>query len=280
VDFFLGVIYNDVSYFCPECEKPKLGVMRSKCKKTLFMPVMLGVLMLSSCTARHVETIRTDHSIQTVDLNANVMRQGCYHSVAPGETLWRISQMYDVDIETIRRINNIRDVRDIDIGKRLYVPRAAQRKNVITLYPNKKWDYIVLHHSATDSGSSEKFNKAHLQRGWKGVGYHFVVDNGTCGKDNGQIETSPRWTKQIDGAHCKTDGMNARAIGICLVGNFSVDSMSIEQMDSLAYLVDTLRAYYKIPRRKILGHNQVPGAKTECPGTRFPWRKFWAQIGR
>lgn len=254
--------------------------MGSKYKKTLFVFIMVGVLMLSSCTARHVETVRLKHEFQPGDLGSNVMREGCFHSVAPGETLWRISQMYDVDIETIKRVNNIRDVRDIDIGKRLYVPRAAQRKNVITLYPNKKWDCIVLHHSATDSGSSEKFNKAHLRRGWKGVGYHFVIDNGTCGKDNGQIETSPRWTKQIDGAHCKADSMNTKAIGICLVGNFSEDNMSAEQMDSLVYLVNTLKTYYGISSRKILGHGQVDGARTECPGTRFPWRKFWTQIGR
>ncbi|MBL7073143.1 MAG: N-acetylmuramoyl-L-alanine amidase [Candidatus Omnitrophica bacterium] len=254
--------------------------MRSKCRKALFLPVLLGILMLSSCTARHVETIRMKPEFQPGDFGGGVMREGCYHSVAPGETLWRISQMYDVDIETIKRVNNIRDVRDIDIGKRLYVPRAAERKNVITLYPNKKWKYIVLHHSATDSGSSEKFNRAHLRRGWKGVGYHFVIDNGTCGKDNGQIETSPRWTKQIDGAHCKADSMNARAIGICLVGNFSEDNMSAEQMDSLVYLVDTLKTYYGISSRKILGHSQVDGARTECPGTQFPWRKFWTQMGR
>ncbi len=254
--------------------------MGSKYKKVWLMSAMVGVLMLSSCTARHVETVRIKHEFQAGDLGENIMRQGCYHSVAPGETLWRISQMYEVDIATIKRVNNIRDVRDIDIGTRLYVPQAAQRKNVITLYPNKKWDYIVLHHSATDSGSSEKFNKAHLRRGWKGVGYHFVIDNGTCGKDNGQIETSPRWTKQIDGAHCKVDSMNTKAIGICLVGNFSEDNVSMEQMDSLVYLVDTLRMYYKIPKRKILGHSQVLGAKTECPGTRFPWRKFWSQVGR
>ena len=260
--------------------KFKLEFMGSKYKKVWLMSAMVSVLILSSCTARHVETIRLKQEFQPGDLGANVMREGCFHSVAPGETIWRISQMYDVDIEAIKRVNNVRDVRDIDIGKRLYIPKAAERKNVITLYPSKKWNYIVLHHSATDSGNSEKFNKAHLRRGWKGVGYHFVVDNGTCGKDNGQIETSPRWTKQSDGAHCKADGMNSKAIGICLVGNFSEDNVSAEQMDSLVYLVDTLKTYYRIPKKNILGHGQVVGAKTECPGTRFPWRKFWTQVGR
>ena len=256
--------------------------MRNKLKNFFSMIIMSGILMvmLSSCTARHIETVRMNSAVPSLDLGVNIMRQGCYHAVAPGETLWRISQMYDVDVETIRSVNNIGDVRDIDIGRRLYVPKAAERKDLITLYPAMKWNYIVIHHSATDNGNSAKFDKAHLKRGWKGVGYHFVIDNGTCGKDNGQIEMSPRWIQQTDGAHCKADGMNSRAIGICLVGNFSVDDVSTEQLNSLIYLVNTLRAYYKIPKTKILGHGQVCGAKTECPGTRFPWKEFWRRVGR
>jgi N-acetyl-anhydromuramyl-L-alanine amidase AmpD len=188
--------------------------------------------------------------------------------------------MYEVDIEVIKKVNRISDVTNIDIGQRLYIPNAAQRKNVITLYPSNKWDYIIIHHSATESGNSMEFNKAHLNRGWQGVGYHFIIDNGTCGKDDGQIETSPRWIKQMDGAHCKAGGMNENGIGICLVGNFSQEKVSVKQMDTLVYLVNRLRKYYRIPRRNIMGHGRVPGANTECPGTKFPWKEFWYKLDR
>ena len=207
-------------------------------------------------------------------------RQGLYHSVAPGETLWRISRMYNVDIESIKDANDIMNVRDLDIGRKLYIPGAAPRRHVITLYPSRKWRYIIIHHSATDFGSAEAFNNAHLKRGWKGVGYDFVIDNGTCGKDDGQIETSPRWINQRDGAHCKAGGMNEKGIGICVVGNFSDDMVSPRQMDALVYLTNTLRNYYKIPKSNIMGHSQVPDARTECPGTRFPWKQFRARLGR
>jgi len=209
-------------------------------------------------------------------------RKGIYHSVAPGETVWRIARMYGVKMDDIRKANCIRDVRDLDIGRRLYIPEAAPRKNVITLYPSNKWDYIIIHHSATDFGSSADFNKAHLKRGWNGVGYHFIIDNGTSGKDDGQIETSPRWIKQIDGAHCKANDMNEKGIGVCLVGNFSETDSAIskKQMDSLIYLVNKLRGYYDIPKSNIMGHGDVSGARTECPGKRFPWRKFWKYLGR
>ncbi|MCK4851786.1 MAG: N-acetylmuramoyl-L-alanine amidase, partial [Candidatus Omnitrophica bacterium] len=192
----------------------------------------------------------------------------------------RISRMYEVDIKTIKKTNRIKDVRDLDIGQRLYIPSAAPRIDIVTLYPGRKWKYIIIHHSATDHGNSEKFNRAHLNRGWKGVGYHFVIDNGTCGKDDGQIESTPRWIKQETGAHCKADGMNEKSIGICLVGNFSIDRVSPAQMRSVVYLVKQLKEHYNIPSSRILGHGQVPGARTECPGKKFPWKTFNSYLRR
>ncbi|MBU0571361.1 MAG: N-acetylmuramoyl-L-alanine amidase [Candidatus Omnitrophica bacterium] len=205
-------------------------------------------------------------------------RAALYHAVAPGETLWRIGKMYDVDARTLMRVNRIKNVKDLDIGKRLYIPEAAPRKDIITLYPNRKWKYIIIHHSATDKGNSENFDMAHKNRGWQGVGYHFVIDNGTCGKENGQIETTPRWIKQLDGAHCKVGGMNSDGIGICLVGNFSEEEVSARQMRSLVILTQKLKNYYNIPSSRVMGHKDVPGAQTECPGTRFPWKKFRSEI--
>ncbi|MBF0252912.1 MAG: N-acetylmuramoyl-L-alanine amidase [Candidatus Omnitrophica bacterium] len=205
-------------------------------------------------------------------------RYDILHTVAPGETIWRISKMYDVSIDELVRINKIKDVTDVDIGTKLKVPSAVKRKDVITLYPSNKWKYIIIHHSATDLGSSEMFNVGHLKKGWEGVGYHFVIDNGTCGKECGQIETTPRWLEQRNGAHCKADNMNERGIGICLVGNYSEDAVPEKQLQSLAYLVNQLKKYYKIPNSNILGHGQVKDAQTECPGTKFPWRNLKTKI--
>lgn len=237
-----------------------------------------SALLLSSCTVSHITKPPTDTQIYDSPSSSSFVLGGAYHYVAPGETLWRIARMYDVDVETLKEANNIRNVRDIDIGKKLYIPGASSRKDVITLYPSKKWEYIIIHHSATDEGNSQQFNAAHLKRGWQGVGYHFIIDNGTSGKADGQIETTPRWIKQQSGAHTKASGMNDKAIGICLVGNFSEDTVSRKQMDSLVYLTSKLSAYYNIPESRVMGHGQVPGANTECPGKRFPWSRFKSDL--
>lgn len=206
------------------------------------------------------------------------IRHDIYHTLAPGETLWRLSKMYDVTIEDIMRANNLKDPARLEMGQRLFIPWAASLKPVVQLYPTSKWKYIIIHHSATDEGNALRFYKFHRSRGWESLGYHFVIDNGTEGKQDGQIEVAPRWIKQQDGAHCKAGGMNSTGIGICLVGNFSKEKVTEKQMRSLAYLVNTLREYYNIPVKNILGHGEVSGANTECPGTKFPWKEFHMKI--
>lgn len=209
---------------------------------------------------------------------APIVRSDICHIVAPGETLWRISKMYDVSIQDIMKENRLW-TKNLKMGQRLFVPQAAPIKPVIPLYRSVKWEYIIIHHSATDIGNALYFNKGHIKRGfWRGLGYHFVIDNGSLGKEDGQIEVSPRWLKQQDGAHCKASRMNYRGIGICLVGNFSEEDVSKEQMDSLVYLVSLLKKQYKIPDRNIMGHQDVRGANTECPGKYFPWRGFWSRL--
>lgn len=200
--------------------------------------------------------------------------------VGPGETLWRISKMYDVSIGDIMKSNELESDSKIVMGQELLIPNAAPIRPVIPLYNNPgKWKYIIIHHSATGEGNAFSFYNMHLRRGFdNGLGYHFVIDNGTSGKSNGQIEISPRWIKQQNGAHCRAANMNEIGIGICLVGNFDREDVSAKQMDSLVYLVNILRKYYKIPKQNIMGHGQVNGAATNCPGARFPWERFLSRI--
>ena len=188
--------------------------------------------------------------------------------------------MYDVPLKDIMRVNRIKSPKELKMGQKLRIPNAAPPRPVIPLYPSKKWKYIIIHHSATDEGSALAFHKLHHLRGFdRGLGYHFVIDNGTRGKRDGQIEVAPRWIKQQDGAHCKASNMNEKGIGVCLVGNFSEEKVSEKQMESLVYLVNYLRKHYKIPKRNIKGHGQVYGARTECPGLDFPWKRFWKKLG-
>ncbi|MHC4494826.1 MAG: peptidoglycan recognition protein family protein [Planctomycetota bacterium] len=70
----------------------------------------------------------------------------------------------------------------------------------------KKWTAIVIHHSATENGNAAIFDKLHREENhWDGIGYDFVIGNGTDSGD-GQVEVTFRWREQRTGAHCKTPG--------------------------------------------------------------------------
>ena len=199
--------------------------------------------------------------------DASGIRQTITHEVAPLETIWRLSRMYDVSLDAIYAANSLRPGDTIHPGQKLIIPNAKALRNVIPLYPNGCWKYIVIHHTATDVGKAFSIHRNHVDRGfWNGLGYHFLIDNGTLGKGDGQIEVAPRWIKQQGGAHCSAGGMNEKGIGVGLVGNFDKEVPTTAQMQSLMHLLKTLCRYYHIPPSHVIGHRDAPGANTACPG--------------
>ena len=146
----------------------------------------------------------------------------------------------------------------------------------------KKWTAITIHHSGTKNGSSAIFDKWHKKGNhWEGVGYDFVIGNGT-NSGNGQVEVTFRWRDQKVGAHCggtKGNWANRESVGICLVGNFNKTSPTAQQMEALAKLTRFLRDRYKISAGRIYGHNSTPGARaTDCPGKKFPMSKLKSKL--
>jgi murein DD-endopeptidase MepM/ murein hydrolase activator NlpD len=47
------------------------------------------------------------------------------HVVQPGETVWRISKRYGASLDDVIRANGIRDVRDVPVGARLWIPEPG-----------------------------------------------------------------------------------------------------------------------------------------------------------
>ncbi len=55
---------------------------------------------------------------------------GIYHTVKPGQNLYRISRTYGVSETTIARVNNISDPTRVRAGTRLYIPGADRLRTV------------------------------------------------------------------------------------------------------------------------------------------------------
>lgn len=137
----------------------------------------------------------------------------------------------------------------------------------------RDWKYIVLHHTASNSGDVQSIHESHLKNKdkngnpWLGIGYHFVIGNGT-GMGDGDIEPTFRWKQQMQGAHAGVADYNQHGIGIVLVGNFEDEPPSPAQVASVKRLVRVLSREHDIGTSQIIGHGDVK--PTECPGTHFP----------
>ncbi len=52
--------------------------------------------------------------------------KGVWHTVEPGQTLWRICKAYGVDMEKVIKENQIDDPADITVGDRIFIPGATK----------------------------------------------------------------------------------------------------------------------------------------------------------
>jgi N-acetylmuramoyl-L-alanine amidase len=131
---------------------------------------------------------------------------------------------------------------------------------MVAYTPIKHVEFLVVHCSATpasrDIGRAE-LDVMHRQRGFNGIGYHFVV------RRNGDVEIG-RPSDQ-PGAH--VEGFNSRSLGICMVGGVKPDGKTAEanfteaQYDTLRKLLDKLLASH--PDAKVLGHRDLSPDKNK-----------------
>ena len=146
----------------------------------------------------------------------------------------------------------------------------------------KGWKYIVVHHSATQSGSINAFHKYHTKQGYGGIAYHFVIGNGN-GMDDGEVQKTFRWKQQISGTHVSVNAWeyNIFGIGICLVGNLENTVATKAQITALRALISDLKKTHHIKNNNIIGHNHVLyddasgwKEKTACPGKEMDIKKL------
>jgi N-acetyl-anhydromuramyl-L-alanine amidase AmpD len=130
-----------------------------------------------------------------------------------------------------------------------------------------------LHHTASESGSVDSIHDEHSKRKdkdgnkWLGIGYHFVIGNGS-GMGDGEIEPTFRWREQLHGAHAGVAEYNQKGIGIVLIGHFGKSPPTNAQTVAVKRLVSVLKREYGIVGDRIVGHGDVK--TTECPGKYFP----------
>ena len=101
--------------------------MIAKLRIYFFVLPVLFFIFLSGCST---VIPYTKPPIDTAALNL----PGIYHTVARGETLWRISRRYGVDLDQLTRINKISDNSSIEVGQRIFVPDQLRDKSLELKY--------------------------------------------------------------------------------------------------------------------------------------------------
>lgn len=131
---------------------------------------------------------------------------------------------------------------------------------MIELVTMRKINEIIVHCSATPEGrtvTTQEIDSWHKARGWKGIGYHYVVYlDGSIHKGRDESEI---------GAHCL--GHNANSIGVCYIGGmtkdnkYPKDTRTDAQKQSLLNLLKELKKKY--PSATIHGHREF--SSKACP---------------
>jgi N-acetyl-anhydromuramyl-L-alanine amidase AmpD len=178
-------------------------------------------------------------------------------------------------ISTMGLINR----RKFAIGTTLFAASAI----LGSFYWGRRWNYIIIHHSAGDFGTVESLRQVHKERQKHdpidAIAYHYIIGNGN-GLGMGEIASDWRTEYDIWGAHVslKNFDRNFRGIGICLIGHLDLNPVPAKQYASLVALTKRLMSKYDIPVRNVTGHGMVAGEYTDCPGQYFPLEQFLRDV--
>ena len=119
---------------------------------------------------------------------------------------------------------------------------------------------IIIHCSAvrpSQTSSAEQIDSWHRRRGWKGIGYHYVV------RRDGTVERGR--PEAAAGSHCKNHNRNS--LGVCYEGGLDTsgnpaDTRTPEQKAALLKLLNEIKKRH--PHALIVSHHTFDPGKA-CP---------------
>lgn len=114
----------------------------------------------------------------------------------------------------------------------------------------RRINYIAVHCTATREGrhiTVADIDRWHKQRGWRGIGYHFVI----------YLDGSIHLGRSLEQVGAHVSGHNKDSIGVVYVGGLdshgrAKDTRTPAQKEALRSLLDTLHAQF--PDASVLGH--------------------------
>ena len=160
------------------------------------------------------------------------------------------------------------------------LPRSAWARggpNMATIEPMNGVKLITFHHSgdpkpftSTDYAETaqhlEYVREYHRSRNFQDIGYHFGIDRA------GRV-----WQLRslaFQGQHVRNN--NEHNIGIVVLGNFEMQTMSQAQKDKVRVFGQLVRKQYNLPISRVYTHQEI--VSTECPGSAM--QPYMVQVRR
>ena len=124
---------------------------------------------------------------------------------------------------------------------------------------------IILHCSDSEFGDATLIDHWHKEKGWTGIGYHFVITNGVRAGGGRYNHAADGWVQPgrdlaIVGAHCK--GQNTNSVGVCLIGKHHFTARQL--YEGLPNLLEQLFLELDLSPEHVFGHCEFDPGKT-CP---------------
>ncbi|MBK8045865.1 MAG: N-acetylmuramoyl-L-alanine amidase [Anaerolineales bacterium] len=127
--------------------------------------------------------------------------------------------------------------------------------------------YIVVNHTgANPNVSLDRIAKAHIQRGYPGIAYDFVVDA------SGQILK----VKEMEQVAQPDQSWSEQGVNICLAGNFNQLSPPLPQLDAAGRLCAWLAQNLGMTAENIVGMGEL--TRSESPGETFYKGSKWKEV--
>ncbi|MDX2115149.1 MAG: peptidoglycan recognition family protein [Planctomycetota bacterium] len=130
--------------------------------------------------------------------------------------------------------------------------------------PAQPYYRITIHHdgmdafTSTDRGAAsarlEQIRRAHLDRGFGDIGYHYLIDPA------GRVWQGR--TLEWQGAHVKAT--NQGNLGVCMLGNYMEQQPTDTQLAALDRFVNSQMRTYRVNVGRVYTHREL--GPTECPG--------------
>ena len=124
----------------------------------------------------------------------------------------------------------------------------------------KETNKVIFHHSLSNEATVEQVTEWHQARGFKTIGYHYLIQK------DGSIDEG----RAIDYTGAHTKGRNRDTIGVCVVGDFRAYEPSEEQYNACVFLWSELCKKYGKPLQVDFHREE----ENPCPGLLFDRKKL------